>query len=231
MHFILDGIVVIIVLIVAYFSAKKGFVKTLVETIGFVAAIIIAFTISSPLADIVYDKMIEPSIIETVNTTVSDGTDSAEKAVDAVWNKMPNFITDNSFFNLSKSDITESVKTDTQEGDTALAQNISNIFVYPVIIKILSVVFSVILVVALLFLVKILAKFLNKIFSFSVIGVINKFLGGVLGIFKGILLATVFCLLISLILSFTKNGFLIFNYATINASYIFKILMGFSPFL
>lgn len=231
MSYILDGIIILIVLLGVFLSAKKGFVRTLIEVVGFVAAIVIAFTLSSPLASTIYDKMIEPSVIKTVEAVATDSTENASAAVDAVWNKMPAFITESSFFNLSKEGITSTVQAQAANGSTQLAQTVSESFVCPAVTKLLSVIISVILVVVLLFVVKILAKYLNKLFSFSIVGDINKTLGGLLGLVKGAAIAVIFCLIISLILSFTKDGFLIFTYDAINSSYIFKFLMGFSPFL
>lgn len=231
MSYILDGIIILIILLGVFLSAKKGFVRTLIEVVGFVAAIVVAFTLSSPLANTIYDKMIEPSVVKTVEAVATDGAENASAAVDAVWSKMPAFITESSFFNLSKDSITSTVQAETANGSAQLAQTVSDSFVAPAVTKLISVFISVILVIVLLFVVKILAKYLNKLFSFSIVGDINKTLGGLLGLVKGAAIAVIFCLVISLILSFTKNGFLIFTYDAINSSYIFKFLMGFSPFL
>ena len=231
MSYILDAIVILIILLFVFLSAKKGFVRTLIEVVGFVAALVIAFTFSNPIADVTYDKLVYPSVIKTVENVASDGVSSATTAVDTIWQKMPQFITESNFFGLSKENITTMVELNTLNESHKLAQSISDSFVKPAVTKLLSVLFSVILVVVLLFVVKILAKFINKLFTFSVVGDINKTLGGVLGLVKGAAVAVVFCLIVSLILSFTKNGFLIFTYDAINSSYIFKFLMGFSPFL
>ena len=231
MSYILDAIIVLIVLITVFLSAKKGFVRTLIEVVGIVAAIFVAFTFSSPIADTVYDKMVEPIVVKTVENVATDTADGPTAAVDAVWQKMPGFITESNFLGLSKDNVLQQVQNETSTGVTALADSISNSFAKPVITKLLSVLVSVILVVVLIFVVKFLAKYINKLFSFSIIGTINKTLGGILGLVKGIALAVVFCMIITLIFSFTKNGFLIFTYDAINSSYIFKFLVSFSPFI
>lgn len=231
MSYILDAILVLIILITVFISAKKGFVRTLVEVVGFVAAIFIAFTFSSPIASAVYGKMVEPVIVKTVENVSTDTANTASDAVDAVWQKMPSFVTESNFLGLSKENISQQVEIETANGVTELADSVSNSFAKPVITKLLSVLISVILVVVLIFVVKIVAKYINKLFSFSLIGTINKTLGGILGLVKGIALSVVFCMIITLIISFTKNGFLIFTYDAIHSSYIFKFLAGFSPFI
>ncbi|MBQ8740978.1 MAG: CvpA family protein, partial [Clostridia bacterium] len=189
MSYILDGIIILIILLGVFLSAKKGFVRTLIEVVGFVAAIVVAFTLSSPLANTIYDKMIEPSVVKTVEAVATDGAENASAAVDAVWSKMPAFITESSFFNLSKDSITSTVQAETANGSAQLAQTVSDSFVAPAVTKLISVFISVILVIVLLFVVKILAKYLNKLFSFSIVGDINKTLGGLLGLVKGAAIA------------------------------------------
>ena len=66
--------------------------------------------------------------------------------------------------------------------------------------------------------------------NFSLVGKLNRTLGGVVGFFKGILLATVFCMIVGVIVSFTKNGFLIFTRESIEASTIFGTICDMLPF-
>lgn len=231
MSYILDAIVIIIIAVTVVLSAKKGFVRTIIEVIGFIAAIVIALSLSTPIANFIYQTTIEPSIVKTVENVAVETSNEVSGAVDAVWQKMPKFITESNFLGLSKDNITQQIEGETASGAMQVADSISHSFVKPVATKLLSTLISVILVVVLLFVVKILAKLLNKLFSFSLIGDINKTLGGVVGLIKGLAFAIVFCMIISLIVSFTKNGFLIFTYDTINASYLFKFLAGLAPFI
>ena len=225
MPIILDLIIVLIICIFVFLSAKKGFVRTLIEVIGFVAAIVVALSISAPVASFCYDTAVEPIITKTVENSINETISNTGDAIDTLWNKLPSFLTESSFINLSKNDL---YSVSSNQTDIAVSVNS---FLKPAICKILSAVISVILVVALLFVVRILAKLINKLFSFSIVGNINKTLGGILGLLKGFAVAVIFCMFVSLILSFTKNGFLIFTYDTINSSYIFKFLMELSPFI
>ena len=231
MSYILDGIIILIVLVTVFLSAKKGFVRTLIEVVGFIAAIFIAFTFSSPIANTVYDKMFEPMVVKTVDGVAENAADGATSAVDAVWQKMPSFITESSFLGISKESVTSQVEAEVANGTEQIATSVSDSFAKPVITQLLSIIISTILVVVLIFVVKLLAKYINKLFNFSVIGSINRSLGGLLGLVKGLAISIEFCMVVTLILSFTKNGFLIFTYDAINSSYIFKLLVGFSPFI
>ena len=52
MNIILDIIIVAIVVICVFLSAKRGFTRTIIELVGFVAAILIAINLSTPVANL-----------------------------------------------------------------------------------------------------------------------------------------------------------------------------------
>ena len=91
-------------------------------------------------------------------------------------------------------------------------------------VKLISLIYSVFLMIILIFIVKILAKFINRLFSFSIVGSLNRVLGGIVGIPKGIIIAALFCTVVSLIVSVTENGFLIFTGEAVRGSWFFTHL-------
>ncbi len=228
MSIVLDLIVVAIVIFFCLISAKKGFVKTVVEAAGIIAAIIITFTISTPLASVTYDKIIEPPIISSVSEETANNT---ENAVQSAWDSMPEFIKRNAErLSFDSEQSIQSVTDNMSNGVEAAVKDASQNMIKPIVVKILGLIYSVIIFIILSVIVKFLAKLINKIFSFSVVGKANRILGGIIGFLKGAVIAVVFCMVISLIVSFTENGFLIFTPDNINNSYIFKLLTEIVPF-
>lgn len=230
MSLVLDLIVVLIVAFFAFLSAKKGFVYTLIEVTGLIAAIIIAFTFSTPIANGIYDGALQPAVNKTIQSVVDEGAQNVETAVDGVVNKLPSFLTQSKLLNFSQDGLVSSLNGQDTTDSIQIVSTVSNNYIKPALVKLISAVVRVILVVVLFFVVQFVAKFVNKLFTISFVGKINKTLGAILGAVKGLVIATVFCLIISLILSVSKEGFLIFTNETINSSVIFKFLMGFSPF-
>ncbi len=228
MGIVLDLIILAIIIFFCLVSAKKGFVKTIVEAAGIIAAIIITFTISTPLANTTYDKIIEPPIIKSV---AEETVGNTENAVQTVWDSMPDFITNNAErLSLDSEQLSKPLTDNTSSGVETAVRNVSQDVIKPVAVKILGLIYSVIIFVVLSVIVKFLAKLINKIFSFSIVGKANRILGGIIGIFKGAVIAVVFCMVISIIVSLTKNGFLIFTPDNINNSYVFKMLTEILPF-
>ena len=225
---ILDLIVVAIIIVSVIISAHYGFVRTAIEVAGLIAAVLLSNYISAPLSSFTYVKVIEPSIISATESASSEKT---KETVDKVWSAMPKFVTKNSdSLGISKDNLSKEIADKTSEGVTNAAKKASETVAMPVITKILSMIYSTVIFVALFFVVKILAKYINKLFSVSVIGKVNKTFGGIIGFFKGILVAVAFCMVISLILSFTKNGFWFITKDAVNNSVLFKPLSSVLPF-
>ena len=226
MSIILDLIVLAIIIITVLISAKRGFVRTLIELVGFIAAVFISFTISTPLANSTYDKIIEPSIISTVTSAVDTAADnSAAAAVDSFWNEMPGWIKGGiEKAGISKESLGGSITANIGNGVQAAVESASQNVIKPAVTSTLALIYQVISLIILLAIVKPLAKLINKLFSFSVIGTANRVLGGVVGVPKGIIYAVAFCLLITLAVSFTQNGFLIFTGEAMEKSLFFSFV-------
>lgn len=221
---IIDLIIIAIITFCAVLSSKQGFVKTAVEIVGFVAAIAIAFYISTPLAEFSYDKVIGLSVEKSITATTEK---TAEQSINSVFDNLPSFVKK---CGVNADKINNSVNDKLSNGIESAAKDTSNLIIRPIIVKVLGLLYSVLFIIILLVVVKFLAKFLNRIFSFSIIGNINRFLGGVLGGAKGVILALLFCMLVSLLLTFFPNGFLFFTKENIDKTYLFKLLVQFSRF-
>lgn len=224
MNLLIDLIVIAIVGLSVLISAKRGFVKVLIEVAGFVAAIIVTFTISTPLADNTYDKIIEPPIVEAAVNAVG------ESAQHEAWNALPEFVTENALkLGVSGEDFTGKITENLASGTETAVKTASQDIIKPIITKILGLIYSVVILVVLLVVVKFLAKIINKMFSFSVIGKANRVLGGIVGVPKGVIFAILFCMVVSLVVKL-YGGFLIFTTQNIEKTFIFKFLADIIPF-
>lgn len=225
MNFVLDLIILAIVIVTIYLSAKKGFVKVLVETVGFILAIVVSFTVSTPLAEATYDKFIEPSIIQSAEKNIQND-EGIEKEV---WENIPDIITKNAEnFGISADSfsetINENISLGTKKAVTVASQNV----IKPVCVSLVSMIYGVILTTLLFIVVKFAAKFLNKLFSFSLVGKLNRTLGGVLGVFKGVAFAVLFVVIVSFLVSINGKLFNI-TIQDIEKTFLFKeILINFN---
>lgn len=226
MNIIIDLIVIAIIALCVLISAKHGFVKTAVEVAGFILAVIITFTISTPLAEVTYDKIIEPSVVSAVSEAVQNAGNTLEdSAIDA----LPEFVTKNAEkFDITITDFTDKVSQDLSNGAETAVKNASQDTIKPIISKVLGLVYSIVILLVLLIVVKVLSRIINKMFSFSIIGKVNRILGGVIGLPKGLIFAVLFCMIISLLVSL-YGGFLIFTSENIASTVVFKFFAQIIP--
>lgn len=222
MHIVIDLLILAIVIINVILSAKNGFVKTLIEVVGFVLAIIISLSLSSPIAGFIYDKTIEPTIISSVSEKT---TSTTEDTVKNIFEALPKFVERNAEdLGVTEDKISKNLENKTGTEIKLAAVEVSQNSIKPVFVKIVSLAIAAIVFIVLMFVVKFLAKFINKLFSFSIIGTLNKALGAILGLGKGTLVAIAVCMIISMIVSFTTAGFLFFTKETIERTYLFNFL-------
>ncbi len=218
MNFILDIIIVAIIVLFIIVSAKKGFVKTVIEFVGLLAALYLALTLSTPLADFTYEKAVEPAVTSTINTAIENVSETAETNIkETVYNSLPKFISNN--IDLSQFEI--------NAGEGVASEICANV-VKPISISFLKAVFTLILFIVLQIIVKFLAKLINKVFSFSIIGKANRVLGGVLGFIKGIIFAVIFVIVTKILISLT-GGFLVFTDSAIDSSILFSFIAKILP--
>lgn len=227
MWFIIDALLILIIVFCAVLSAKRGFVRAAVEVLGGIAVITLCISLSTPVAETVYEKTIENSIIRSVSENIEK---SVEKTSDTVWQALPKIATKgNGLSGVSKEALQSKIDLG-EESAEKIAVSAVNIAVRPVIVRILSLTFSIVSIIILLFVVRLIARMLNRVFSFSILGYANRILGGILGVLKGILYCVVFVIVITFLISVTKSTFGIFTENNIEKTYIFKIIYGALPF-
>ncbi len=231
MGIVLDLILVAIVALCVIISVKRGFMKTAIELVGFALAIYVAFSFGPVLSGATYDKLVKPAISKEISKTVSEVSgEGAVQITNNLWEELPDFLTKNADkFGVSLEKIQSDITLDKVADTNAIAENITDSVVKPVATTAFNAVYSILLFLIIAVLTKFLARPINKLFSISFIGKINKLLGGVLGLGKGIVFSIFFCVLVSSIVIFTKSGFLIFTNENIEASTLFKLLCKINP--
>ncbi len=224
MGLILDLLVLVLIAYFVVNSARRGFVRVFIETVGFVAAILLAMSVSAALSDVIYQKAVEPAIIKTA----AEGMDElSEDAVLNVWDALPEYVTDNAeILGIDMEKVNNMANDYSDRGTEQAVVNVSQNLIKPAATRIIELIITFILSTVFLIVVKFVARFLNRIFSFSLVGKLNTALGGIVGIFKGAVIAAVFCMIVALIISFTKNGFLIFTNENIASSNIFSFFVN-----
>ncbi len=231
MGIVLDLIILAIIAISILISIKRGFVKTAIELVGFGLAVYVAFNFGPALSNVTYEKVIRNSVATTISKTITDTAEQTSAQVgDEVWEKLPGFVKKNSEkFGVSKEQMQSQINITDNLDTMTFSENITDSVVKPIATTAMNFIYGIILFILIALLTKFLAKPINKLFSISFVGSINKFLGAIIGLGKGAIFAVIFCAVISAVVVFTKSGFLIFTRENIETSTLFKLLCKINP--
>ena len=216
MSIAVDLVAVGIIIFFAVLSAKRGFVRSLIEVIGFGLEILFIGKLSPYLANITYDKFVEPSILNTIGNVESGGIVELPQ--------LPKFVSTLLGNNFDLSALQNYINENISAGVTDAVAKASQQIIKPVVANILSLLYAIILSIVLMFLIRIIAKIINKIFSFSIVGKVNRLLGGLLGIVKGIAVVAIICSVVSALFSIYPAGLWILTPNVAAGSVAFKLL-------
>ena len=221
MHYIIDFLLIAVVIAYIFISKRKGFVAIFIETVGFILALFISLTVSTPIAGVIYDKIFEPAIISNV-------AESVENVGKSAFDAMPELVSKNGErLGINENSFERIFDENLEKGTERAVKVASNKVIRPVFSELMGSIIALALLILLMILVKILAKAINKVFSLPIVGTLNSFLGALIGIPKGVIMAILFCLVVSIVLNFVPNGFLIFTPENLEKTVIYNFFMGF----
>lgn len=223
MHFGLDMIIAAAVIIFVIIGAKKGLFKSLADFIGAFAAMMIAGSMSEPVAEWAYKSFFREAMVEKISTSIT-GRDRVE-AVKTVFESFPDVIQRA----LESFGVTEgSVIVQLGDGVDSLAESIADAM-SPMLIGLVRVLAMVVLFVLLLVIIRAVAALLTGIFELPMLKGINRLMGGVFGLLMAIVVIWVvlacvqaFVPLLSLELQLKVTDLL-------SDSVVFKMLYDFNP--
>lgn len=188
----LDLILIAFIIVVAFISAKRGLLLSLLRLAAVFIGGILAKILSGPCAQVIYALFFKSAVTDKLYEIMPSGSVSGEinSGIDGIMSNFPAFVSDIA----EKYGFYPSVSSG---GLTALSvENIETSYVTPVITGILSLVSFVLLVIILTLVLKRLAWAINRHVvksDHAVINGTNKLLGGVLGAVRALIPACVIC--------------------------------------
>ncbi|MBQ0110523.1 MAG: CvpA family protein, partial [Oscillospiraceae bacterium] len=150
---------------------------------------------------------------------------NVEQSVDDTWRKLPDYITDVAgHFGVTQKGVTDTIIEKADQTSDKMVTDIVDSIAKPIIVSILKTILYIVLFLIISAILRFVTRPLIKIFKLPIIGGLNRFLGGVLGLLKGLVVATLVCISLNMLTNLTQNGFLIFTQQNIDNTIIFKFL-------
>ena len=223
---ILDIAYVIIFLLVVISAYRKGFLRSVILCLGYIASIIISISVSRYLSKIIFDTFIRDNIIKAVNSKLTGNVnaDGIQTIVAEFMSKLPNIITKSiSAYFGGQQGIIDNIQNSSGGVINNIGITIADNIVAPIVITLLQTLVCVIVFVLCIIVVKMIARLFTGFYAIPVIGPINSILGGVVGIAQAAILLYIIAVLGKMLISLSANELGYFNTKIIDSTYIFKL--------
>lgn len=221
-------------LIVCITSAKKGFIRSLVEIIGFVIATILAYVLSRPIAEAIYVHFFRPTVVSAIAGQIGQITSAGSIAdrMDIILGSVsPAFQELAGAFGVSVNTVGAQLSEWLGESAQQAAQTIADNIIGPIITGVSGIFIIFILFMVFSSLAKIAAKSINKLVGAISDNFVNKLLGGLLGAGKAMLVTMVFCTVLSICVCIADESFSAFFSEQMQSSFLFSAVYNSNPFV
>ncbi len=195
MSIILDIIIVAIIALSMIICYKKGFVKSLFSSFGFIAAVLLALLLTAPISALINDAFVYDSTYESVKEVIGEVQESctAEDVAARLEGENPKMfaLLSNLGFNVYDIITEKDEETDLTSDEmaakiaTPAAKLLSNVFAFLISVVIAYIAFFV------------LTKVFDLLSKLPVFNITNKTFGLIYGAFLGIFRASIFAIIIS----------------------------------
>ena len=229
---VFDAVLAFIILYNFIKDWKRGFLSSLLKTFGFFIACFAGYVGSRALAETVYQLFLRQNIIKSVENALVNSAFSNDVsiAVDSVMGTVPkafqgfflNFFGGNEGLN---KEVGSLISGSAQSVSISLTDQI----VYPIVFTVLQASFFILLFFAVMVFVRIFIRALKGVKHLPLIGPVNSLLGGVMGVFQGILTIVIIVLILHFVIGMTGNQVSYLNEDVINNTYIFKYFYNWNP--
>ena len=222
---IMDLIVLALLLLCALVGWKKGFFRSLVNTIGSIFLYMIAYFGSKLTAPLLYQKYIGPYFLERIEryiTNVGEGVRIESTVINAM-NRIPKFCRELLLHDTTTEDFIKTISDQANHNVEHVAKLLVDEYIPTVIIPLLQGILFLLMLMLLFFLLRGIILLLgNHAAKKSLLGRVDSMLGAVCGIGFGIILLFVIAFVVQLVVGFTSNSLSFCNTDIIEQSILFR---------
>jgi uncharacterized membrane protein required for colicin V production len=212
---IIDVALIAVIVVSVFHYARKGFVAGLMDLVGNLASLALAWVVSGKLSPTVFENFFKSGLIEqTARTIQQQGGVNLSVILDGLSGILPQKFID---------DITASAAGMLDSGAPDIAQQVVEKIIAPLVVFATFVLCRVVIA----FLVTVLTN-INKI---PLLGGVNRILGVCIGVVAGFInVLLILCLLWAVVV--ITNGNLPFaNDSSLSGSYFYSFFSAYNPFL
>ena len=220
---ILDVILIAVIVLTAFHYKKKGFVAGLLDLVGNLLALLVAWIASDRISPTVFENFFKQGLIEKITQTVQEqGTSGLTMLVENFSSILPGGMADK---------VTRSLQDILGSGAPDLAVRIVDTILTPLIVPMITVVLFFIAFAVCKLVISMLVAVLTNINKIPVIGSVNELLGILVGVAGGLLNVVLLLCLIWAVVAITNNNLPVLNNDMLSGSMMYSLFSKYNPFL
>ncbi len=201
--------------------ARRGFVRTFISLVGFVIALILARAISNFAGEYIFSNFVQQKLTEEISGQIlsTGSVEQFARAVRQAFDQIPQFLRDT----LQLAGLDEGSFVFSAGGIEDLAGKIVEETMGPLCIAFISTLLFLVLFWLFSFVIRLLSRSFGHLRQIPLIGPLNAFLGGLVGVAEAFIYLKLIVSLISLILTFTGDRIPFFNRQIIEDTWILRL--------
>lgn len=220
---ILDVILIAVIVLTAFHYKKKGFVAGLLDLVGNLLALLVAWIASDRISPTVFENFFKQGLIEKITQTVQEqGVSGLTMLVENFSSILPGGMAD---------EVTRSLQDILGSGAPDLAVRIVDTILTPLIVPMITVVLFFIAFAVCKLVISMLVAVLTNINKIPVIGSVNELLGILVGVAGGVLNVVLLLCLIWAVVAITNNNLPVLNHDMLSGSMMYSLFSKYNPFL
>ncbi len=219
---IVDLVAVTLIIIMVIVSARKGFLSGLVSFVGWLVSAFVAHTFCTVIADYVYINFIKSKIYSAVFNALSNHTPSISSSYSDFFESLPESL--RTLLGSVDPETLNEIFSDPQRTIESVSLQICEDVIGPVVMTLLVALSFIIIFLLCMLIVNLLARLFKGVRKIPIIGPINTFLGGVIGVAEAVIVIYVIKIIIEFVTTAAGGNFFGLAPDDFSNSYIFKIL-------
>lgn len=231
MSTIFDIAVVAIVVLLIFLGYKRGFIRTVFNFIGYIAAAVLAFLLGNSIAELIFNSFFRSRAVELINSELSKAaggqsiSEMIQRAFAAIPENIRAFVPEGAISQIEQG-LTQSTPTTTDVSEAIVSEIIG-----PIAIMILQLLLFVILFIILCIVVKLVTRQLKFIDKIPFVGTANSVLGLVIGLAEAVIFLFLFTSIAAMLIQLSGNQWTWLNSSVVEDTLIFKLIYAYNPFI
>lgn len=218
---IVDLIAVALIIIMVIISARKGFLSGVLSFVGWLVSAFVAKTFCTVVADYLYINFIKSKIYDAVFNALSSYAPSLSSSYSDFFESLPESL--RTLLGSADPEVLNSIFSNPHSTLESVSSQMSEDVIGPIVLTLFVALSFIVIFLLCMFIAKLLAGLFKGVRKIPIIGPINTFLGGVVGVAEAVIIIYVIKIIIEFVTTASGGNLFGLTPDDFSNSYIFKI--------